>query len=456
MGDEVSGGRFRRFVRLGWLSRRAIPIAWRRLREVSQAAPGDRGALAEDALARHADVADEAFRTLGSLKGLALKIGQMVSYLDGALPEQYRGVYQQALARLQQQAPAIGWSAIQPILVEELRRPVAESFARFEPEPFAAASIGQVHRAWLHSGEAVAVKVQYPGIDRAVAADLKNAKMMKSLLLPILGLAGRGRMAQNLDEVMAEISARVLEELDYEHEAAMQERFRASFADDAELWIPRVFAAQSGRRVLTSEFIVGRTLAEVRASASQAERDRYGAILTRAMFRSIYQHRLFNADPHPGNYLFPDDGRLVMLDFGCVKELPEWMVAAMRRYCRAALRGERVEFERAIIDAFKLDPAEPEAFALYRDFILYCLKPYLKDEEFAFTTEYTGASIDHLLDGMNKMVFKNGFIPRIPNLPSVPADFTFISRLQWGFYSVLTLLGARGNWHRMVPASLYD
>jgi predicted unusual protein kinase regulating ubiquinone biosynthesis (AarF/ABC1/UbiB family) len=454
MSDEVSGGRFGRFVRLGWLSRRALPIAWRRLKQVSAAPSGARGPLVGEALARHADIADEAFRTLGSLKGLALKVGQMLSYLDGALPEEYRAVYQQTLARLQQQAPAVSFAAIEPLLVEDLGRPVAEAFARFEPEPFAAASIGQVHRAWLESGEAVAVKVQYPGIDRAVAADLKNVGMMKSLLLPVLGLSGRGQMAQNLEEVLGEVRARVLEELDYEHEARMQERFRALFASDDELRVPRVFAAQSGRRVLTSEYIAGRTLAEVCASAPQAERDRYGVVLTRAMLVSIYRHRLFNADPHPGNFLFPDDGRVVMLDFGCVKELPEWMVPAMKRYVRAALAGDAPEFERAIVAAFKLDPAEPEAFALYRDFILYCLKPYLKDEPFAFTAEYTGGSIDHMLNGVNKMVFK-GFVPRIPNLPSVPADFTFISRLQWGFYSVLTSLRANGNWHRMLAGAVY-
>src|SRR5438094_498337 len=337
MGDEVAGGRFGRFVRLGWLSRRALPIAWRRLRELGETADhASRAALAEDVLAKHADIADEAFRTLGSLKGLALKIGQMVSYLDGALPAEYRAVYQDALARLQREAPALPWSAIEPILVEELQRPVAESFARFEPEPFAAASIGQVHRAQLHTGEAVAVKVQYPGIDRAIAADLKNVAMMKSVLLPVLGLAGRGAMARNLDDTLGEIRARITEELDYAREARMQERFRALFADDAELGIPRVFAAQSSRRVLTSEFVAGRTLAEVRAGATQEARDRYGAILSRFMFRSIYEHRLFNADPHPGNYLFPDDGRLVVLDFGCVKELPDWMVAAMKRYLGAA------------------------------------------------------------------------------------------------------------------------
>jgi len=407
MSDEVSGGRFRRFVRLVWLSRRALPIACRRLREVSEATSAERGALVGD-----------------------------------------------ALARLQREAPALPWSAIEPILVEELQRPVAESFARFEPEPFAAASIGQVHRAWLRSGEAVAVKVQYPGIERAVAADLKNVAMMKSLLLPVLGLAGRGAMAQNLDDTLGEIRARITEELDYEREARMQDRFRALFAADGELVIPRVFAAQSSRRVLTSEFIHGRSLAEVRAQASPDERDRYGALLHRFMFRSIYDFQLFNADPHPGNYLFPADGRLALLDFGCVKELPDWMVAAMKRYLSAALRGDAAEFDRAIIDAFKLDPSEPEEFALYRDFILYCCKPYLKDEPFAFTPEYTGASIDYMLNGMNKLVFK-GLIPRIPNLPSVPADFTFISRLQWGFYSVLTLLGANGNWHRMVPPSVY-
>jgi hypothetical protein len=178
------------------------------------------------------------------------------------------------------------------------------------------------------------------------------------------------------------------------------------------------------------------------------------------MLKSIYEHRLFNADPHPGNYLFPEGGRVVFLDFGCVKEISEPMLAMMRRYFRAAVaatrtdsRADWAEFDRAISEAFRLDPGG-ELYGLYREFILYCLRPYLKDEPFQFTTDYTGETVGMALRGVKDAVFSKGALPRIPDLPEVRPEFTLLSRLQWGFYSVMTMLGARGNWHRMLPPEL--
>jgi predicted unusual protein kinase regulating ubiquinone biosynthesis (AarF/ABC1/UbiB family) len=444
MADRVSGSRLRRFVRLGWLGRRAIPIVWRRLqRAADDGTPPP--ALAEELLAKHADVAEEAFATLGDLKGLALKFGQMAAYMDGVLPEEYRAVYQKVLARLLAQAPSLPWAAIEPVVAGELG-PVAQAFAEFEREPFAAASIGQVHRARLHDGREVAVKVQYPGVERAIHADFKNASMLKAMKAIFFGVAGLGDLSRNVDEVFAEVRARTLEELDYAREARMQERFRALLADDADVAIPRVIAERSTARVLTSELMHGRTLAEVAAGAPQEARDRYGAILTRVVFRSLYDFRLFNADPHPGNYLFPDDGRVVLLDFGCVKEIPDWMATAMMRYVRAALRGDGPELDRAIAEAFRLEKMKPEVFKVYRDFILYCLQPFLSAEPVEFNPSYTAGTIDMALRSMKRL--------RLRDLPSPPADFTFISRLQWGFYSVLTQLRARNRWRDLLPKSV--
>jgi predicted unusual protein kinase regulating ubiquinone biosynthesis (AarF/ABC1/UbiB family) len=454
-GERVSGSRFGRLGRLGWLGRHALPLVWRRLRESRDEPPA---ALAAELLERHADAAEEMFATLGSMKGLALKAGQMISYLDGALPESYRPVYQAVLTRLQAAAPALPWSAVEPVLVAELGAPVAARFAEFSPEPFAAASIGQVHRARLPDGREVAVKVQYPGIEKAIEADLKNAAFLKSF--KSLFLIGKQTLRRSIDDIFEEIRARTVEELDYRREARMQERFRGLVADDVEIWIPRIVPACSSGRVLTSEFVAGRNFDEICREAPQAARDRYAAILTRFMLRSVYEFRLFNADPHPGNYLFPADGRVALLDFGCVKELPGWLADASRRYLGAAVRAVRTDeesdwaaFDAAIADAFQLDRDRPDTFALYREFVLYCLRPYLRDEWFQFTPEYAGGSIDLMLNGMKKMMFAHR-IPRIPDLPSVPADFTFLSRLQWGFYSVLTRLRAGGNWHRMLPADM--
>jgi predicted unusual protein kinase regulating ubiquinone biosynthesis (AarF/ABC1/UbiB family) len=464
MGETVKSSRIGRMARLGWMSRRAIPLAWKRLRETADAdGEAARAAIAEDALEKHGEIAEEIFATLGSMKGLALKIGQTLSYMDGALPEAYRPVYQKVLARLQHEVPPMSWEAIEGVIVAELGAPVDELFASFERAPFAAASIGQVHRARLHDGEEVAVKVQYPGVDAAVASDLKNVAMMHSMFAPFLGIAGRSQMSRGQKEAIAEVSARVLEETDYAHEAAAQERFRAMVEGDPELKVPRVFFERSSRRVLTTELVRGRTLQQVCSEDDQAARDRWATILNRALCDSLYVHRLFNADPHPGNYLFTDEGEVVLLDFGCTKEIPDAMQRSMRGYMRLAIRATRSDapedweaFRAAIAEVFRLDRSDAATFEVFEQFILYCLAPYLKNEPFAFTHAYTGGSVDVMVKGLKKAVFRGGMLPSLPNLPATPPDFTFISRVQWGFYSVLTMLGAKGNWNRALPPDVRD
>lgn len=457
--DEVTGSRLKRLARLGWLSRNAVPMMVRRLRDA-----GADGLAANPLTARlldkHGRIAEEAFGTLGEMKGVALKLGQMMSYMDGALPAEYQPVYRKVLERLQRAAPAMEWSAVEPVLAADLGSP-SEHFADFDPEPFAAASIGQVHRARLHDGRDVAVKVQYPGIDKAMGADLDNARLFERMIRPMLGVVGDARNRGIGRAVLGEVRARLMEELDYEHEARMQHTFRDLLADDPDVHVPEVFFAHSSRRVLTTEYVEGRSLPEVAETDDQAARDRYGTILTRAVVDCLYRHRVFNADPHPGNYLFPDDGTVVLLDFGCVKQIPPRMNADMKRYLAAAIRAHQTDapadwdaFDQALVEALHLDPDEPVVFRVYREFLLYCLRPLLDDAPFEFTPEYTGASIDRVLEAKKELLFAKGVIPRIPRLPPMPADYTFINRLQWGFFSVLTLLRARVNWHRLLPADV--
>ena len=459
--SRVSSSRLGRLTRLAFLGRRALPIAIERFRETAEAPPAERGRLAARALAKHGDLADKAARTLGDMKGIALKVGQMLSYMDGAIPADYAEVYQQVLARLQQDAPALRWEAVRPVLERELG-PLPRHFAAFDEAPFAAASIGQVHRAVRHDGRVVAVKVQYPGVDAAMRSDLKNAELFQTLMTPFASVLGAGRSTRAYArEIMGEIRDRLLEELDYEREAAMQTRFRALFADDPDLIVPEVHPDLSTGRVLTTAFTPGRTLQAVCADASQPERDRYGTVLTRAVFASLYEHGLFNADPHPGNYLFPDDGRVVLLDYGCVKEIPPAMRADMRAYLRAAIVATRTgaasdwaRFDAAATRALHLDPAQPQIFGLYRDFLLYVLRPTLSDAPFDFTSAYTKESIDRVLDGARETVFGKGKLPRLPEVPEVPADYTFINRLQWGFYAILAMLRARVNGYAQLPEDL--
>lgn len=448
--DRVVGSRLRRLGKMVWMSRKAVPLAVDRMRE-KVAGRGETAA--------HVVAAEELLGTLGELKGLALKVGQMLSYMDGALPAEAEPAFRRILSQLQQRAPSLPWPAASKVLGDELGE-IDEHFAELEHEPFAAASIGQVHRGRLHDGTSVAVKVQYPGIAEAMHSDLANMDTFELLARPMLGIMGAGQNVQFAKSTMREIRARMEEELDYEHEARMQTRFREMFAGDPDIVVPRVFPEHSTRRVLTTEFEAGKMLDEV-VDAPQELRDRWGDVLCRAVADELYVHRSFNADPHPGNFLFRDDGTVVLLDFGCIKEIPAAMSQDMKGYVRAAIRYARTDapedyraYERAVSHALHTDQCEPEVAAFYCDLLMFMLRPILRDEPFEFVPEYVTQLNDRLVEHKKTLVFGKGRLPRIPKLPPMPGDYTFINRLQWGFYSVLTRLRARVNWHQMLPADV--
>ena len=244
-----------------------------------------------------------------------MKIGQMASFIDiDFLPPEYREIYQEQLAKLRAHAPAMPWEKVREVLAEEYERPPPEQlFASIEHEAFAAASIGQVHRATLHDGSPVAVKVQYPGIAEALESDMANAGILVRLAKAL---------APGLDAkaVAGELRERVLEELDYEYEAQNQRAFARAYDGHPFIYVPKVHSRLSRRRVLVSEFVEGRDFEEVKQLA-QDERDIFGEIVFRFCFGSIYHLQHFNADTHPGNYLLMDDGRVAFLDFGMTKRL---------------------------------------------------------------------------------------------------------------------------------------
>ena len=456
---KISSSRLGRLSRMGRLGVRLLPLKLQRLREAVDAPVQQRPEELAKLLDKHGGIAAQTFEALGELKGVALKIGQMVSFMDGALPAAYRDVYQKALEGLQADAPALDYEAIAPVIAEELGAPAEDCFESFDPAPFAAASIGQVHRATLPGGQPVAVKIQYPGIDKAMAADLNNAALMQRLMTPFLATMGAGRGTRRyMRAIMDEIRTKLMEELDYEREALMQQRFAELLADDPDVIVPQVFPEYSGRRVLTSEFISGRTLQEVCDTVDQTTKNRLGTILTRTMLRCLHEFRLFNADPHPGNYLFTADGRVCLLDFGCVKEVPVEMASSIEGYVSTAIAATRHEdpelwerFDREITAALCLEDVDPLVFELYREFLLYVMRPALTEGLFTFTRDYAGESIDRVLDGIRQSVFEGRKLPRIPQLPPVPPDYTFINRLQWGFYSVLTMLDAQVPWQALLP-----
>jgi predicted unusual protein kinase regulating ubiquinone biosynthesis (AarF/ABC1/UbiB family) len=443
--------RIGRLARLGALAPRALPVAAEAIRRTV----GGRRSESEEAEARKRLVqnakktAEAMLKTLGEMKGLPLKLGQMASYIDGLAPPGYEDKFQRVLVRLQQKAPPLSAEAAVRVVREELGAHPTEIFAEWESEPFAAASIGQVHRATTRGGERVAVKVQYPGIDRAIENDLKSLSLLESMIAPI------GRRYQS-KETLDELRSVFLAEIDYRLEADTADAFRRVHAEDPEIVVPRVVHSLSSRRVLTLELVGGHDYATFCEQAPAADRNAAGETLARFMFRALWRHGLLYADPHPGNYRFLGGGRVAFLDFGCHKQLPRELAQAMKRYLVALQRGDMDEFYRACVEVLGYDPDDPEGWQLYTEYTKLIVHPLVVDAPFKYTKQFARESVAFLVRGGKKLVFKpDDNLPNLPHPIRMPKDFTFVNRLQWGFGSVLAGLEAEANWRRIVEPWLH-
>src|SRR5215212_296477 len=332
--DKIPQGRIRRSAKLGTaMGAQATRYAGTRAANVAR--PSEE---AERRLeGRHLETAVKMASILGEMKGAAMKLGQLASFVDTEfLPPEYAELYQEQLAKLRTKAPAMPWEKVRTVLEEEYRdERLDELFEEIEPEAFAAASIGQVHRATIVDGRTVAVKIQYPGIAEVLEDDLRNAGMIMRLARAI---------APGLDAkaVAEELRLRVMEELDYEYEAQSQRTFSRAYRGHPFIYVPDVLTRLSRRRVLVTEYVEGLGFEEIKR-LPQDEKDRFGEIVFRFCFGSIYHIQHFNADAHPGNYLLMDDGKVAFLDFGMTKQLDK----------------EQIELEvTAIAAAFDNDPQE--------------------------------------------------------------------------------------------------
>lgn len=334
---------------LGGRTRRAVTPARLLARGAAAAAMAQARALRGDSIQdiasdrRLVAAAEDIARELGEMKGAAMKIGQALSILDvGLIPEEYRT----ALSVLQSDAPPMPYDAVREVVTAELGGPPEELFDFFAPQPMAAASIGQVHMAHLGDDELV-VKVQYPGVADAVAADLRNAALLSALARlmqrMLAGLAGDVDVRALIDEVRD----RVTDELDYRIEAANQLEFAARFAGDPEIGIPAVREDLSTRRVLTSEYVDAMRWSAALEQPAEL-RNRWGNVISRFSATSVYDHGVVNVDAHPGNFLFHEDGRVTFLDFGCVSRLTPDQLVRLRRLAAALMTGDRD----AVLDTF--------------------------------------------------------------------------------------------------------
>jgi predicted unusual protein kinase regulating ubiquinone biosynthesis (AarF/ABC1/UbiB family) len=402
---------------------RDVPVGrWARLSRVARV--GARSGLAILGGVDGTAAAEQALELLGNLRGLAAKVGQMASYVDGLVPDAQRDTYERVLSGLRAATPSSPFAKVKAVIESELGRSLEDAFAEFEVEPMASASIGQVHRARLHDGTEVAVKVQHPGIEAAIESDLSSAGTLAAFASRMVP------SSLNTREIHAEIAQAFRDELDYRLEAERQAQFALFYRGDAQIHVPRVFPSHSARRVMTSELVRGLDFDAV-TQVSETRRREYAHVLWRFVFKAILVEGLFNADPHPGNYIFHDDGRVTFLDFGCVQRLEPGMLLAAREMHASAITGNHSRFRRAAARGCRTKPGPYETDLL--DYLWYCYAP-LRSAPFQIDRTYVA---DVVRSTQN---LKKHLLSKASNITPIPGGIVLTNRLQFGFYSVLARL----------------
>ncbi len=379
--------------------------------------------------------ADRIVHALGKLKGAAMKVGQMLSLQDSLLPPEVAEV----LRTLQQQAPPIPFQTVKHQLEQELpdwRR----TFARLEPRAVAAASIGQVHRGVLHDGRKVAVKIQYPGIDGIIEADLVNLRRLLKSLFSLFTDA-------DFSPIWRELRDRLREELDYLHEAENLRRMAQLYGGSDDVVIPGVVDEATTRRVLTMEYVAGFTPDEAcDEGQDQALRDRWGAVLFDFLLRGRFEHRILHADPNLSNFSFLPAGRVVVYDWGCVKSVPRQIARGYREVSRAALDGRRGEvpvlLQEMGVGTAAGEPLSEELIAPALDVVLEML-----DEKRPYRFGEDDQVFRRLLD------MKSNRFGEVKDL-RFPHHIVFINRTVVGHFGNLSRLRAAARWRRLLEARL--
>jgi predicted unusual protein kinase regulating ubiquinone biosynthesis (AarF/ABC1/UbiB family) len=384
--------------------------------------------------------AEATAEALGTLRGLAAKVGQMASYVDGVIPEQHRDAYEGAMSRLRAAAPRSKSEEVRALVEEELGAPIDRLFDAWDDEPMASASIGQVHRAEVF-GREVAVKVQHPGIARALAADLQNAGIVEQMA----GAFGARRFDSK--GMLAVVRKRFGEELDYALEAERLRYFAELHAGDPLARVPAVIDARSTGRVLTTELVRGLDF-DAACAASTPEREAWASTLWRFVFRSNLVGGLFNADPHPGNYIFHDGGRVTFLDFGCVQPIAPDKRANAGAMHRAAMARDEAAFREGARALLGTRPGRMEDL-MFR-YVRFTFGP-LFDSPFHITRAFAAACVDHFRD----MAVAARKLESSEITPVSP-DLFFINRLQFGFYSVLARLDVTVDYAEVERSFLND
>lgn len=388
----------------------------------------------------HQQTAKQLVEMLGEMKGAAMKVGQLASFYEFAAPSEYLSTYKDALTMLQSSAPPMDPEASRQVIKEEFGKSPEEVFATFDDAAVAAASIGQVHHATLPTGEEVAVKVQYPGVDDAVRADLKNVSAMTKISVAI---------APNIDprEVANEVRDRVMEELDYRREATNQAKFAELFRDHPFIVVPKVYPEYCRTRVITQEFIKGRPFTEAFEWVDQAKKNQLGEILWRFFFGSLNRFLLFSADPHPGNYILLPRGKVAFLDFGLVRAIDPGTLNMFTELGQALVADDKERGRTALEGMGVLNRRTPEIEAVW-DHMKMINTPLLHDEDFTMDSP--------LVQG----IAAAGFDPRSKAFQTLrkvglPGVLVTFNRMSFGVASLMARLEATNNWQRLARELWY-
>jgi len=426
--DEMITSAVRRFVKLGGLAGRVgASVIGNQVLDVARSGP-------EKQLKKTENLVRNAIRiveTLGEMKGAAMKVGQMLSLHEGMLPPEVAEV----LRGLQREAPRVPAEVMEYEIRGSLEN-FDELFEELEFEAFAAASIGQVHLGRLRDGREVAVKIQYPLIDEIVKADLKNLKALLRALLALI-------TEIDFEPIWSELRDRLLEELDYTHEAANMRRMAELHAAIPEILIPTVVDEATTRNVLTMEHVGGLTPTEACSDRFGEEiRNRWGVVLAEFLMRGLMEHRFLHADPNLANFAFREDGRVVVYDFGCVKEVPDILAAGYADVLVAAAEGRGQDIPELLRrmgmhlkggEALPADAVDP-----YVEMFGQILRA---DPPYAFGDD----------EDLYRRLFELGFANLEYSKDIVfPEDAIFIDRALGGHFGNLSRLRATGPWRELV------
>ncbi len=435
LSDEDRRVRLERQARVWRLSARRS-MAWAVIKVRGRGASDEKRAQLEQQFAIR--TAEDVAQVLGGMKGAIMKAGQMISFIADGLPPEA----QAALATLQADVPPMAPSLAEGVIRSELGADPDKLFLDWDPMPVAAASIGQVHKAVMPDGRLVAVKVQYPGVDKAIQSDLDNAEFLYGLF------ASFALKNMDVKPMVDELRARMGDELDYRLEAVCQKEFADRYRGHPFIHVPDVIPERSSRRVITSDWVEGLSWKDFLDVATSAQRHTAAEVLFRFAEGSIWHHRVFNGDPHPGNYRFhPDTGKVTFLDFGLVKRWAPGELEGLSPILDHILAKDPEGTLKAVVASGFL-PADNGLTAerLYE----YCTLPYLpfQTDEFTYSSEFVGQTLQRMLD------LQGEYSDVIRSL-NMPPSYVILDRVVWGMSALFGRMGVTHRWGELLAEYLH-